>query len=135
MIGVLGGTLIRCISGICAPLWEVAEGCGMDEVRLDSRQNPATPPATAGQCRAALGHGAACDFRRRVAFVADRRELERDGASFTIDTLQSLRAELGPQRALAFIMGMDAFLLASRLASLAGHHAHRASGGHAPSRL
>lgn len=39
----------------------------------------------------------------------DRRELTRQGPSYTIDTLEELRAELGPDTPLAMIVGADAF--------------------------
>ena len=39
----------------------------------------------------------------------DRRELTREGRSYTIDTLEELRAELGPDTPLAMIVGEDAF--------------------------
>ena len=42
-------------------------------------------------------------------FIADDRELRRDGPSYTVDTLLSLRAEF-PERSLGLIVGMDAFL-------------------------
>jgi nicotinate-nucleotide adenylyltransferase len=41
--------------------------------------------------------------------VVDDRELRRDGASYTIDTLLSLRAELGPDCSLVLCLGLDAF--------------------------
>lgn len=42
-------------------------------------------------------------------FISDDREIRRDGPSYTIDTLNSLRAEF-PDRSLGLILGMDAFL-------------------------
>ena len=39
----------------------------------------------------------------------DRRELERDGPSYMVDTLQSLRQELGDSRSLLLFIGADAF--------------------------
>jgi nicotinate-nucleotide adenylyltransferase len=42
-------------------------------------------------------------------FVLDDREFQRDGPSFTVDTLMSLRADFG-DTPLALIIGMDAFL-------------------------
>lgn len=42
-------------------------------------------------------------------FVVDERELTREGPSYSVDTLESLRAEF-PQRTLALIVGLDAFL-------------------------
>jgi nicotinate-nucleotide adenylyltransferase len=43
-------------------------------------------------------------------FVFDDRELKRTGPSYTVDTLGELRAEHGPRRPLALLMGADAFL-------------------------
>jgi len=42
-------------------------------------------------------------------FVVDDRELSRDGPSYTVDTLVSLRSELGDQP-MGLLVGMDAFL-------------------------
>jgi nicotinate-nucleotide adenylyltransferase len=39
--------------------------------------------------------------------VVDRRELERGQPTYTVDTLRELRAELGPQASIAFLMGAD----------------------------
>ena len=40
----------------------------------------------------------------------DRRELERDGPSYTIATLRLLRARQGPHRPIAWVMGGDSLL-------------------------
>ena len=42
--------------------------------------------------------------------VVDRRELLREGPSYTIDTLRQLRAELGPDQPLALLVGADSFV-------------------------
>jgi nicotinate-nucleotide adenylyltransferase len=42
--------------------------------------------------------------------LCDRRELQRDGPSYTVDTLASLRDELGDTRPLVLVMGCDALL-------------------------
>jgi nicotinate-nucleotide adenylyltransferase len=42
-------------------------------------------------------------------FTADDRELQRDGPSYTVDTLAELRREF-PERSIGLIVGMDAFL-------------------------
>src|SRR6185436_15078858 len=39
----------------------------------------------------------------------DPRELDREGHSYTIDTLLGLRAEIGPERPLVLLVGADAF--------------------------
>lgn len=40
-------------------------------------------------------------------FVLDRRELERPGPSFTVDTLRQLRDQLGASRPLVLLIGAD----------------------------
>ena len=42
-------------------------------------------------------------------FFLDLRELERDKPSYTVDTLRQLRAELGSEQPIAWLIGADAF--------------------------
>lgn len=42
--------------------------------------------------------------------TVDRRELRRDGPSYTVDTLRELRTELGPRTPLAWLVGADSLL-------------------------
>lgn len=42
-----------------------------------------------------------------LPIVLDRQEIERTGATYTIDTLRAVRAEAGPDASLAFLMGAD----------------------------
>ena len=42
--------------------------------------------------------------------MLDLREMQRDGISYTVDTLEEVRAELGPDQPLAFLLGHDVFL-------------------------
>jgi len=39
----------------------------------------------------------------------DRRELRRDGPSYSVDTLEEVRSEIGPDAPLAWLLGADAF--------------------------
>ena len=43
------------------------------------------------------------------SFSLDKRELERTGTSYTIDTLTSLRDDLGCETSIVLLMGSDAF--------------------------
>ena len=43
-------------------------------------------------------------------FICDRRELFRHGKSYSVDTLRSLRKELGEQAPIVWLIGMDSFL-------------------------
>ena len=47
--------------------------------------------------------------RGEPGLVVDRRELARAGASYTVDTLREVRAEIGPATPLAWITGDDSF--------------------------
>ncbi|SEL79117.1 nicotinate-nucleotide adenylyltransferase [Pseudoxanthomonas sp. GM95] len=64
------------------------------------------PGADAAQRLAMLEAAVAGDACLRV----DRRELDRQGRSYTVDTLRSLRADLGPEAPLALLVGADSFL-------------------------
>lgn len=45
--------------------------------------------------------------RQAVPVTIDTQEIERAGATYTIDTLRAVRAELGPEVCLLFLMGAD----------------------------
>lgn len=48
-------------------------------------------------------------IRDQPLLALDRRELRRDGATYTVDTLRELRAELGPDASIGCLVGADAF--------------------------
>lgn len=107
-IGILGGTFDPIHIGHLRSAIEVLEGCELDEVRLIPGAVPphrATPDVSAQQ-RLAMVQLAVQGI---AGLSVDDRELGRDGPSWTIDTLLSLRAELAPQDRLYFILGQDAF--------------------------
>ncbi len=107
-IGILGGTFDPVHIGHLRSAIEVLEGCELDEVRLIPGAIPphrATPMVGAQQRLDMV--------RLAVEGVAglsvDNRELKREGPSWTIDTLLSLRQELPADAQLYFILGQDAF--------------------------
>ena len=107
MIGILGGTFDPIHHGHLRLALEIHEGLGLDEVRLiPARQPPhrGAPFAGAEDRQAMLEAAVVATPGLRV----DARELDRDGPSYTVDTLESFRAEF-PQRSLCLIVGMDAF--------------------------
>lgn len=107
-IGILGGTFDPVHIGHLRSAIEVLEGCGLDEVRLIPGAVPPhrSTPNVSAQQRLEM-------VRLAVEGVegleVDDRELRRDGPSWTIDTLLSLRAELAAEDRLYFILGQDAF--------------------------
>lgn len=108
-VGILGGTFDPIHFGHLRLGLEVAERCGLAQVRFipagrpPHRDAPATPAAD----RLAMARLAAAG---NPLFAVDEREVERAGPCYTVDTLDSLRAELGPARPICLITGADAFL-------------------------
>lgn len=108
MIGIFGGTFDPVHFGHLRPALEVQQALGLQEVRFIPAGQPphrAIPVATAKQ-RLAMLTAAIAD---QPGFVVDVRELNRPGPSYMIDTLVSLRSELGSEP-LCLILGYDAFL-------------------------
>jgi nicotinate-nucleotide adenylyltransferase len=109
MLGIYGGTFDPIHYGHLRTALEVKEAVGLDEVRLIPSQIPphrGTPGATPEQRLAML---AAALADAEPGFRIDTRELERRGPSYMVDTLASIRAEIGPEP-LCLIVGLDAFL-------------------------
>lgn len=107
-VGVFGGTFDPVHNGHLRVATEVFEELALAEVRMVPCHVPAhrgAPGATAGQRMQMLR--AAIDGQ--PGLVADPRELDRAGPSYMVDTLASLRAELGADVPLLLLLGADAF--------------------------
>ena len=108
MIGVFGGTFDPIHYGHLRPALDCLQALALDQVRfvpLRVAVHRPQPLATAEQ-RFAMVEAA---LAGQPGLVADPRELEREGGSFSLDTLMSLRAELGSERPLCLLVGSDAF--------------------------
>ncbi len=106
MIGILGGTFDPIHNGHTLVAAAVHRRVGLDAVRFVPCAEPVhrgAPRATAAQ-RAAMIELA---IASQPAFALDRIELERGGASYTVDTLRALRPMLA--NPLVLILGGDAF--------------------------
>jgi nicotinate-nucleotide adenylyltransferase len=107
-IGVFGGTFDPVHYGHLRTAFEMLQALDFGEVRFI----PCGDPPHRGETFASAQ--ARYDMVRvaidgQAGFVADNRELRRDGPSYTIDTLTELRSEFSGQ-SLGLIIGMDAFL-------------------------
>jgi nicotinate-nucleotide adenylyltransferase len=108
-IGILGGTFDPVHCGHLRLAQEVAEALHLQAVRFipggtpPHRARPQTPAAD----RAAMVGLAIAD---NPLFVLDERETRREGLSYTVDTLTSVRAEVGAAQPLVLMMGADAFV-------------------------
>jgi len=108
MIGVFGGTFNPIHFGHLRPALEITEALQLRQMRLIPSALPPhrEEPEVDAQLRLRMVQAAAANESR---FVVDDRELRREGPSYTVDTLTSLRQELGSE-AMGLVVGMDAFL-------------------------
>ncbi|MGZ8983734.1 MAG: nicotinate-nucleotide adenylyltransferase [Methylotenera sp.] len=109
VIAVLGGTFNPIHFGHLRMAQELAESLQLSEVRFIPAANPPHKPAPviSAEHRAAMVRLGIADNAR---FTFDDRELHRSGASYTVDTLHSLRSEMGEHASLVLLMGSDAFV-------------------------
>ena len=107
-IGVLGGTFDPVHIGHLRGGLEVAEMMGLDELRLTPNARPPhrDTPHVSAHDRLAMVE---CAVEGVATLVVDARELQRDKPSYTIDTLELMRAELAAQDQLFLLLGWDAF--------------------------
>jgi nicotinate-nucleotide adenylyltransferase len=105
-LGIFGGSFDPIHHGHLIAAQLAHEALGLDRVLL----------MVSGAQPLKGGHGAAAVHRLRMAelavegiaaLAADGREIARDGASYTVDTLRSLRAEW-PGSELVLLLGSDA---------------------------
>ncbi|HLA75105.1 MAG TPA: nicotinate-nucleotide adenylyltransferase [Gammaproteobacteria bacterium] len=108
MIGILGGSFDPIHIGHLRLALELYQELGLQQVRLIPAGAPPHrgAPIASAQQRLAMVQVA---IAGEAGLCADAREIERGGPSYTVDTLNSLRAELG-DTPLGLIVGMDAFL-------------------------
>lgn len=106
MIGVFGGTFDPVHYGHLKPARDVMDALGLDEVRFIPNLIPPhrEPPWLSAEQRLQLLELALQD---KPGFVLDDREINRDGKSYMVDTLISLRHDF-PKVQLCLILGMDA---------------------------
>ena len=109
MIGLFGGTFDPVHHGHLRSALEVSEALSLEELRFIPSQIPPhrqTPGARPEQ-RLEMLAAALADAPENV--MIDRRELDRPGPSYMVDTLASLRQEF-PDTPLVLVLGLDAFL-------------------------
>ncbi|WP_299947649.1 nicotinate-nucleotide adenylyltransferase [uncultured Microbulbifer sp.] len=115
-IALFGGTFDPVHFGHLRMALELRQALGFDEMRILPSHQPRhreSPGVSPGQrCQMLVLALAGCD-----ELQLDERELRRGGVTYTVDTLEELRAELGPEVSISFCMGLDSLL------SL--HHWHR----------
>lgn len=108
LIGLMGGTFNPIHHGHLRMAEELASALSLSEVRFIPAAHPAhrAQPGISAQQRAEMVALAIAD---NPGFKRDMRELEREGYSYTVDTLQEISQELAGQASLCLLMGRDAF--------------------------
>jgi nicotinate-nucleotide adenylyltransferase len=106
-IAVLGGSFDPVHNGHVALGSYFAKLLLPDELRVIPAGNPwqkqglhATPAQRIEMLRLAF-------HQMAVAVSIDEQEIRRDAPTYTIDTLRALRAKLGPDTSIAFLIGAD----------------------------
>lgn len=109
-IAIFGGTFDPVHFGHLRSALEVREALQVRKVKLVPAYRPPhrdTPGSTPSQRLDMLRLAT-----REAEFLeVDDRELRREGKSYTIDTLRSLREEFGDNTSLTMVLGRDAFEL------------------------
>ncbi|MFZ8985195.1 MAG: nicotinate-nucleotide adenylyltransferase [Steroidobacteraceae bacterium] len=108
-IGIFGGTFDPIHFGHLRAAFELSELVGLRKVLFIPAADPPHrgPPLRDARTRLELVRAALED---EADFEVDDRELRRPGPSYTVLTLEELRAEFGLQQSLVLLLGMDAFL-------------------------
>jgi nicotinate-nucleotide adenylyltransferase len=108
MIGIYGGTFNPVHYGHLRTALEVKELFNLEQLRLIPCHIPAhrDEPDVSAEMRLQMLQLAIADAK---GLQIDRRELDRQGPSYMVDTLQSLRQELGAELSLVLFIGADAF--------------------------
>lgn len=107
-IGILGGTFDPVHNAHLAMADAALKNLPLENVLFVPTGDPgyrAAPVASVAHRVAMLRLALAGEPRYRV----DERELAHGASGYTVDTLKSLRSELGPKMAFYFLMGADQF--------------------------
>lgn len=108
-LGILGGTFDPVHHGHLRLAEEASDACGFDRVVLipAALPNLRDAPSTPASHRLEMTRLAA---RGNPRLSVDDRELQREGMSYTVDTLLEMRGGLAANTSLTLILGADAFL-------------------------
>ncbi len=110
LIGLYGGSFDPVHLGHIATAEELLQRLPLREIRLlPAARSPLKSRSSRAEDRQAMLRLATQGRQGRQGLTIDDRELQRPPPSYTVDSLREIRAELGPEAGLVFIMGQDSF--------------------------
>jgi nicotinate-nucleotide adenylyltransferase len=107
-IGIFGGTFDPIHFGHLRTAFELLQALRLDEMRFMPTGTPPHREITVASAAERLAMVQAAT-QGQPGFVVDDREIRREGLSYSVDTMRTLRADY-PDASLCLIVGMDAFL-------------------------
>jgi nicotinate-nucleotide adenylyltransferase len=109
MIGILGGTFDPIHHGHLRLALEMLERLRLQKIHLIVSANPPHRqcPQTPAEIRFEMVKLA---IQHEQSLIADDREIKRNRASYTVETLLEMREEFGKELPICLVLGMDAFL-------------------------
>lgn len=109
LIGIFGGTFDPIHYGHLRVAEEIVETIDLQKMYFIPAGNPWLRPApiASSQHRAEIVQIAIQDNPR---FILDKREINREGISYSVDSLRELKQEFGKKTVLCFVIGADAFI-------------------------
>lgn len=108
MTGLLGGTFDPIHYGHLRPAYEVYRRLGLARLAIVPAATPPHRglPVASPEQRLRMVELAVAEF---PGLTVDDREIRRGGISYTVPTLESMRAEMGGAQPLCLLVGSDAF--------------------------
>jgi nicotinate-nucleotide adenylyltransferase len=107
-IGIFGGTFDPIHFGHLRTAFELLQALRLDEMRFMPAGTPPHREGTVASAAVRLAMVQAAT-QGQPGFVVEDREIRREGLSYSVDTMRTLRADF-PDHSLCLIVGMDAFL-------------------------
>lgn len=109
LVGIFGGTFDPIHYGHLRVAEEIVEAVGLQKMCFVPAGIPRLRhiPVALSQHRAEIVRLA---IQSNPVFVLDEREICRDGASYSIDSVREFKQEFGEEVRLCFVIGIDAFI-------------------------
>ena len=109
LVGIFGGTFDPIHYGHLRIAAEIVKTVGLQKLHFVPAGMPRLrhSPVASPQHRVEIVRLA---IQKNPDFVLDEREINRDGVSYSIDTVREFKQEFGEEVRLCFVLGADAFI-------------------------